>query len=394
MELWTTLLSQASQGQQALPERNVLILGELFCKCCLSSCAEARAGDSGCGKARLADLLVGRNVEGKWDSKSKGIGLDFRHCEVADAGGDVVGRLNVWRLQGDAALAAKGELLQCMGRPDLVLLCFDLAAPAEAALAGLERWHAAVAGAGWGAGPAMAVVGCRGDLLGDGPPDVLLLALREWCLAHGHCALVFCAAAHGRGAELLRRLVRGLPPGAEPEPEDPETLFVPAGWDSPERLATLRAPPAALPTPVAVAPAAAAAAAAAGKGRREEEVEAEPEQAFLLRHARLLEALREEEMQQQQQQQEGAAKRPAQAELIDAPGTPLSASAAPDPSLFSPAPASAFSTPVRTPLRPPAPSSSTPSIAALADGDHAGISDFFDSLLSKDKSPHKAVKPK
>jgi hypothetical protein len=332
----------------------------------------------------LSDTLVGRSVEGKWESRSKGVGLDFRHCDVTDAGGDVVGRLSVWRLQGDVAEAARKELLQCVGRPDVVVLACDMGRPAEA-VAGLERWHAAAVEAGWGA--AVLAVGCRADLLGDGPQEGLLRALREWSLAHGRCGLLLVSAARGWGCELLRRLARGLPAGQEPETDELETLWVPPGWDTAERIAAIPAD-SVMPAPAVVA--------TSVRGRREgEAVEAENEQAFLLRHGKLLEALREEEA--AHQPQEGAAKRPAQLEVLDAPGTPLAVAgvASDDAAGFmSPAVGGGFTTPVKTPFRPPPPGPAAPSAAALADGaDHAGLEDFFNSLLTKDKSPHRA-KPK
>ncbi len=348
-------------------------------------------GDAGSGKARLADMLVGRSVDGKWESKSKGVGLDFRFCDVNDAGGDVSGRLNVWRLQGDVAEAARGELLETVAPPDVVVLAGDLSRPWQV-LATLEQWLGVVEGQKWLKRPAVVVAGCKSDTLGEGPHDGLLRALRGFCVAHGRCALVFVSLVKGSNCALLRQMVLGqaVDP-AETETDEVDSLYVPADWDTHERVDAL--PEAALPSAPAVA----------AKQRKEEEtVVAESEQAFLLRHGKLLETLREEE----QQQQDGAGKRGPQSEVLDAPGTPLAVRpGASEASVFSPAgigagggsnggSSSAFTTPLKTPFKPGGPS--TPAAAALADvGDHAVMADYFNSLLALDnKSPHKGAKPK
>ncbi len=275
-------------------------------------------------------------------------------------------------------MATRGELLKSVSQPGLVLLVGDLSRP-WALLPSLERWYAVLEAQGLGKIP-LVVVGCKSDLLGEGSQDGLFRALRAFCVARGQCALVFVSLVKGSNCGLLQALVQQMAVGAapevvltDPESDDADLFFIPAGWDTQERVDAL---------PEASIPQAPVMAIGSSKRKEEESVEAESEQAFLLRHMKLLETLKEEE------QQQDAARRAQQPTVLDAPATPSTSRN--QPSAATPG-EGGFSTPFATPMR--TPSRQPP--AVVADGsDNAGLADFFDSLLSKDKSPHKPGKPK
>jgi hypothetical protein len=311
--------------------------------------------------------------------------LDFRHYEVLDDAKDAIGRLGVWRLQGDAAV--HGAVLK-NAKADAVVMVVDLSKP-WGVIDSLEAWGKVVEANGMGSLPRV-VVGAKVDLCPE-PQEGVIATLRRACVAHGQCGMIWLNLAKptAEGRQLLRQAVeqaagvRGTEVALASflQPDLAEGLFVPPGWDSTERIEQA----------LAEAPAVPSAPAAVVRKKEQEVVEAEPEAAFLLRHQKLLETLREEEGAQNQSMQRE------EQEVIDAPVTPAKGGSAGVTPPSTPGFATPTKTPGKTPSRPSAPASASAAGAgglAVDGSDHAGLADFFNSLLAKDKSPYKGTPTK
>lgn len=343
--LWDRILLASSKGEGADLPRNVAVLG-----------------DAGCGKHALVAALTGASAAPSAAS-GKAVGLDFRYTSVRDASGDAVGCVGYWRLQGDAL--AHAGLLQ-VAQASLALLVVDVARPLDALVASLDRWRAAV-----NPPVPVVVVATKTDALREEDDCAPLhAALRRWCVAHDGAALVFCSPTTGTNVALLREYVEHLlypqqrALTAAPELVLFNALFVPARTDKAE----------AIEGPELAAVADGGAAALPSKTPRvkgDEPVEAESEQAFLLRHMKILEAAAAEE-------------------AAAAPSTPvaLSSGLAATPSAGDAATTTTTTTPLKTPAKTPSkPAFQTPTTPAVED--HAELANFFNSLISKEKSPYK-----
>ena len=325
-------------------------------------------------------------MDSKWTAGEKGVGLDFRFTSVLDEAGDATAQLGVWRLQGDASV--HGALLSNTGA-DAVVLVADLSQPWNIE-ASLGKWWSVLVANQLAAN--VVVVGTKADKCPE-PHEGIIAAMRSFCVAHNNCGLAWLALG-ARDAEsiehgtLVRRMVEVVAGARVGEmslkglqPDEAERLLIPPGWDTSDKLAALGELPA-----IPLAPATATTTSTGGETSVEE---AEDEQAWLLRHSKLLETLRAE-----------AAQPVARVELevMDAPATPARGGgdvSTPTTPMGTPG----FVSPAKTPLKTPSsktPSSKTPgrnasassaAAALVQDGDHDGLADFFNSLLTKDKSP-------
>lgn len=348
--LWDTILTQASSKADLTVEaRNVAVLG-----------------DAGGGKHRLVAALVGAKPD---DALAKGVGLDFQHCAVRDAANDVVGRLGFWRLQGDAGV--HGKLLE-FAKADLALIVVDVSKPLATLRPSLQRWADVV-----GRAVPIVVVATKSDTLREEDDATALHAvLRHAALELNEAALVFASTSKGTNIARLRSYIehvlfpkqRALAVDTIAETVQHDALFVPLHWDKAVNIEGDVA--AALAAAAQTAPAPAEARAA----KEEDKVEAEMEQAFLLRHMKLLEAAALEEP-------ATPSASSASSVSVSLPGTPA-ASAADVTTPVKPVPKPAFQTPTSAS---PGPVSATP----VSVEDHAELANFFNSLISKDKSPYK-----
>lgn len=249
---------------------------------------------------------------------------------------------------------------------------------------GLKRWAALVK-----PGVPIIVVATKSDALRvEDDHAALHASLRRFCLAHQQAGLVFTSVTRGTNCATLKSYVEHVlfpkqitmpaPLDSLVEVVSHDALFIPLQWDKASNFEGEGGGGADNATVVEAAQEPATTA-SPRPHKDEEVVVAEMEQAFLLRHMKILEATAAEDPQPQQYHPPSTP----QSGTLDISSSSLPASTATTP-LKTPSRASSVATPsFQTPTTPvPAPSVE----------DTAELANFFNSLISKDKSPYKGPK--
>ena len=203
--------------------------------------------------AALLSMMTSRDmdgVEGDDDRVDGGLGYGYIASEESAP-------ISVWLAQSKCVDMLPSTLASSPSTECVLALLVDLSDPLDVGDA-LER-HAAAAAKFKGA--TTVVVGCRSESVKtwEVDPDMVQVRLRKYCLGAG-AGLVYLSTSTGKNVELFRDYavylasfregsnenVDGANNNAEkstfgcpPQLVDPDSLFIPAGWDDAGRIKAL-----------------------------------------------------------------------------------------------------------------------------------------------------------
>jgi len=395
--LWQQVLAQAARKAQPRPAKTILVLGERHA-----------------GKSSMVSRLRGQDVA-EGTRGGGGVALDYAFLDVllSDESDDLLDRAHIWTLEGELEFANMLDLAinENTASKSMAIIVLDLSQPWT--LTGtLQKWikvlenHLAARSLrdekSEGLGVPLLVVVNKSDTVAALEKDFgykddhftyIQQYLRRICLKY-KAGLIYTSAKRDKNCDILRDYVKhmlyALEFRASPQLIEKDIVFVPAAWDSIEKIQidfntqnlmreeetpfeeVIR-----VPTSVA----------RQSKTVFEAEVLAEDDQAFLERQCKQIDKI----------QTQGGSAQPAGAggSLYSSPAKTLTDSGdTTTPS--TPARATTRQTATPTPLKTPAPLA-TPTKAA-ADGtpsrkggqnEHKVLSEFFNSLINKDPRPPK-----
>jgi dynein light intermediate chain 1 len=406
--IWQQVLAQSAKKTQPLPSKTILLLGE-----------------RNTGKSCLSARLRGQDVvEG---SKGGGVALDYGYLDIllSEENDDLLDRVDIWTLEGELGFANMLDLAinENTAAKSLALIALDLSQP-WALVETLEKWIKVLENhlearslkdeKSEGLGMPLLVVVNKSDATAALEKDYgykddhftfIQQHLRRICLKH-KAGLLYTSAKRDKNCDVLRGYVKhllyGLEFDASPQLIEKDTVFVPAGWDSIEKIQidfssqSLTNDEEAPFVDVIRVPASVS---RQSKTNYEAEILAEEDQTFLERQLKQID----------KNPQLGSAQAAGPGALYSSPTKPPSTSVegtAPSTPARSASRPSAGVTPLKAPSTPLATPTKAAAAAAAADGtpsrgggkggqnEHKVLSDFFNSLINKDPRAAAAAKRK
>lgn len=396
--IWQQVLAQSAKKTQPLPSKTILLLGE-----------------RNTGKSCLAARLRGQDVvEG---TKGGGVALDYGYLDIllSEENDDLLDRVDIWTLEGELAFANMLDLAinENTAPKSLALIALDLSQP-WTLVETLQKWIKVLENhldarslrdeKSEGLGVPLLVVVNKSDATAALEKDYgykddhftfIQQHLRRICLKY-KAGLLYTSAKRDKNCDVLRGYVKhllyALEFDATPQLIEKDTIFVPAAWDSIEKIQidfssqSLTNDEEAPYADVIRVPASVS---RQSKTNYEAEVLAEDDQTFLERQLKQIDKT----------PQVGPAQPAGPGALYSSPTKPPSTSVegtAPSTPARSTGRPSMGATPLKTPSTPLATPTKAAAAAAAADGtpsrggakggqnEHKVLSEFFNSLINKD----------
>jgi dynein light intermediate chain 1 len=242
--IWQQVLAQASKKSQPLPAKTLVILGE-----------------RNAGKSSLVARLQGQDLIEGAKGGGGGIALDYAYLDIllSEENDDLLDRLNIWTLEGELAFADLLDLAinDSTAAKSLALIALDLSQPWVLAET-LHKWIKVLENhiearslkedKAEGLGIPLLVVVNKSDTRAALEKDYgykddhftfIQQHLRKICLEY-KAGLLYVSAKRDKNCDILRGYVKHLLYGLNFEGSaqviEKDTLFVPAGWDSLEKI--------------------------------------------------------------------------------------------------------------------------------------------------------------